>query len=125
MTIAVEFLLSSPSLPLVSLPEALQTGKIECVHGLCIQRDVRRFMIRIDPTDEVPEDTLRALGEVVEATRLGRANDQIVYQLTVELEETISEAFAPERFDAPQIEPTTITPEGWHEKKDYENLHEF
>lgn len=128
MTVTTEFLLSSPSLPLVSIPKSLQPNEIECVHGLCLQREVRMFIVQIDPTDDVSGDELSALDEVVETTTLGRASDKIVYQLTVELEESVSEAFAPERFDAAQIEPTTITPEGWHETKvfkNYDTLNEF
>lgn len=125
MTITTEFVLRSPSLPLVSIANSLQPNKIECVHGLCLERDSREFMIQIEPSNEVSEAELLALDEVVEATTLGHASGKVVYQLTVELKDPISEIFAPERFDAAQMEPTVITPEGWHEKKVFKNYEMF
>lgn len=125
MTITTEFVLSSPLLPLVSIPNTLEPDEVECVHGLCLQRDVRMFIVQLDPGEDVSEDELAALDEVGETTALGHANDKIVYQLTVELEDTVSEAFAPERYDAAQIEPTTITPEGWHETKVFKTFDGF
>lgn len=59
---------------------------------------------------------------------LGETSDKVVYKLTVDVDESISAAFDPERFDGAPIEPTTITPQGWHEKKvftDFEAFTEF
>lgn len=125
MTITTEFVLRSPSLPLISIANSLQPNKIECVHGLCLERDSREFMIQIDPSEEISEAELLALDEVIETTILGHASGKVVYQLTVELEDPISEVFAPERFDAAQMEPTVITSEGWHEKKVFKNYEMF
>ena len=125
MTVTTEFLISSPSLPLVSLAESLPSNQVECVHGLCLERDSRVFVVHIDPTDDVSEDDLSALNEVVETTPIGRASGKDVYQLTIELEEVVSEAFAPERFTASQMEPTIVTPDGWYEKKLFQNYNAF
>ena len=125
MTVATEFRLSSPSLPLVSLVESLPSGRIECVHGLCLERDSRVFIVYLEPPDDVSVDDLAAFEETVDATVLGRSSDRDIYQLTVELDDLISEAFAPERFTAAQMEPTVVTPEGWHEKKLFESNRAF
>ncbi|GAB7119599.1 helix-turn-helix domain-containing protein [Natrinema pallidum] len=128
MTVTTELRLRSASLPLVELTASLQPDEVECVHALCLQSDVRIFTVRIDSTDDVSDDDLAALEEVVEVTALGRTNGKRMYQLTVELADAISEAFDPDRFDGAQLEPTTITPEGWYEKKvfkDYETFAEF
>nr|WP_224828050.1 helix-turn-helix domain-containing protein [Saliphagus infecundisoli] len=71
------------------------------------------------------EEDLSALAEVVETAPLGRASGRDVYQLTTELEDVVSEAFAPERFTATQMEPTVVTPEGWYEKKLFQNYNAF
>ncbi|MFC7198350.1 helix-turn-helix domain-containing protein [Halospeciosus flavus] len=125
MTITTEFLIRSPSLPLVGLAESLPSRQIECVHGLCLEHDARVFVIYLEPTDDVSVNDLSALDEVVEITELGRASGKDVYQITIELEEILSEAFAPERFAAAQIEPTVVTPDGWYENKLFENYSTF
>lgn len=125
MTITTEFVLSSPFLPLVSIPETLEPDEVECVHGLCLERESRIYTVKLDPDDDVSEDDLAALDEVVDVTALGRANDDVVYQLTVELRDPISDAFAPEQVDAAQIEPTTITSQGWHETKVFKSFEGF
>lgn len=121
MTVTTEFRLCSPSLPLVSLVESLPLHRIECVHGLCLERDSRVFVVYLDPTDDVSVDDLSGFEEIVNATALGRSSGRDIYQLTVELDALISEAFAPERFTAAQMEPTVVTPEGWHETKLFES----
>ena len=125
MTITTEFLISSPSLPLVGLAGSLPSNQIECVHGLCLEHDSRVFVVYLDPSDDVTADDLSALDEVVETTSLGRASGSDVYQVTIELEDVVSEAFAPERFTAAQMEPTVVTPDGWYEKKLFENYSTF
>ncbi|QZP39500.1 helix-turn-helix domain-containing protein [Halobaculum magnesiiphilum] len=128
MNIVTEFIIDSPLLPLVSIPDTLEPDEIECVHALCLQSDVRTFTVRIDPDDDVSPENLSALDEILETTLLGDTSDGTVYQLTVELEESISEAFESEHIDATQLESTTITDNQWHEKKlfrDYESFNEF
>jgi predicted DNA binding protein len=128
MAITTEFILSSPALPLVSITERLQPDEIECVHALCLQSDVRMFIVQIDPNDDVTEAELAAVDEIDETTVLGETSDKVVYKLTVDVDESISAAFDPDRFDGAPIEPTTITPQGWHEKKvftDFEAFTEF
>ncbi len=66
MTITTEFLLSSPSLPLVSITETLQPDQFECVHGLCFEQDARMFIVKIDS-----EADLEALDEISEVTTIG------------------------------------------------------
>ncbi|MFB6141534.1 MAG: helix-turn-helix domain-containing protein [Halosimplex sp.] len=125
MTVTTEFLISSPSLPLVSLAESLESRQFECVHGLCLEHDSRVFVVYLEPTEDVTEDDLLAFEDVVEATSLGRASGSAVYQVTVELADVVSDAFAPERFTATQMEPTVVTPEGWYEKKLFQNFAAF
>lgn len=128
MTITTEFIIRSSSLPLVSIVNSLPPTTVECIHGLCLQREVRAFTIQLDPNEEVSETELLGLEGITEATMLGHASGKAVYQLTVDLTDEVSEVFAPERFDAVQVEPTTITSEGWYEKKvfkNYETLNEF
>lgn len=127
MTITTEFVLRSPSLPLVSITETLQPDEIECTHALCLQPDVQIFTVLFDQDDGVSAGDLVALDEVVEADALGNTGEKSVYKLTVELEESVSKAFAPD-FDGAQLEPTTITTEGWYETKvfkEYEGFNEF
>jgi predicted DNA binding protein len=125
MTIMTEFVLSSPLLPLVSIPRTLEPDEIECVHGLCLERESRIYTVKLDPDEDVSEADLAALDEVVETTDLGRANGDVVYQLTVDLHDRISQAFAPEQVDAAQLEPTTITTDGWHETKVFKTFEGF
>jgi predicted DNA binding protein len=128
MNIVTEFVISSPSLPLVSIPDTLEVDEIECVHALCLQSDVRTFTVRIEPDDAVSPENLAALDEIMEATLLGDTNDGTVYQLTVELAESISNAFDSEHIDATQLDSTTITDNEWREKKlfrDYESFNDF
>lgn len=125
MTVTTEFRLSSPSLPLVSLAESLPSDRIECVHGLCLERDSRVFVVYLDPTDDVLVDDLSDFEEIVDATALDRSSGRDIYQLTVELDALISEAFAPERFTAAQMEPTVVTPGAWHETKFFESDRAF
>lgn len=125
MTITAEFIIRSSSLPLTGFAESLSSNQIECEHGLCLKQDCDVFVVHFDPADAVSEDDLSALDEVIEVTPLGRANDKDVYRLTIELEEVVSEAFAPERFTAVEVEPMSVTPEGWYEKKLFENYEVF
>jgi predicted DNA binding protein len=125
MTITVEFSMHSPSLPLVDLVESLPSRQLECEHGLCLKRDSDVFVIHIDPDDDISEGELSAFDEVVEATSLGRTNGKDVYRLTVELADDISEAFTPERFTAVEVEPMILTPDGWYEKKVFEDYETF
>jgi len=125
MTITTEFLISSPALPLVDLADSLPSNQVECVHGLCLEHDSRVFVVYLEPTDDVSTDDLSALDEIVEATALGRASGKDVYQITIELADIVSEAFAPERFTAAQMEPTVVTPDGWYEKKLFESYSTF
>jgi predicted DNA binding protein len=125
MTVTTEFLISSPSLPLVSLAESLESGQFECVHGLCLEHDSRVFVVYLEPDEEYSEEDLLAFDEVVEATSLGRASGNDVYQVTIELADVVSEAFSPERFTATQMEPTVVTSDGWYEKKLFQNYAAF
>ncbi|RJT07104.1 helix-turn-helix domain-containing protein [Halococcus sp. IIIV-5B] len=120
MTVTTKFLLSGPSLPLISLAELLPSGRIECVDGLCLERDSRVFIIYLDTTGDISTDDLTAFEEVVDATALGRSSGKDVYRITVKLDDLISEAFAPERFSTSQMAPTVVTPKGWYEKKLFE-----
>lgn len=92
MTITTEFVLRSPSLPLVSITEILQPDEIECIHALCLQSDVQMCTVQFDHDDDVSEEDLLALNEVVETNSLGETSDKTVYKLTIELEEPVSQA---------------------------------
>lgn len=125
MTITAEFVIRSPSLPLTGFADSLPSKRIECEHGLCLKKDCDVFVVHVDPADDVSGDDLSALDEVVETTSLGRRDGRDVYRLTVELGDVVSEAFAPERFTAVEVEPVIVTPEGWYEKKLFESYEEF
>ncbi|GKZ16011.1 helix-turn-helix domain-containing protein [Haladaptatus sp. T7] len=125
MTITTEFVIRSPSLPLVDLAESIPSNQVECVHGLCRERTARVFTVYFDPNDDISEDELSALDEVVETTPIGQTSGKDVYQLTIELEKVVADAFAPERFTASQVEPTVVTPDGWYEKKLFQNYNAF
>lgn len=125
MTVTAELLVSSPSLPFVSFAESLPSNQLECEHGLCLGGDSQVFVVYLDPADGVTEDDLIALDEVVGTTPLGRESGRDVYQLGVKLKDIVSEAFVPGRFAKAQIEPTTIIPEGWYEKKIFRNYDSF
>ncbi|ELZ01423.1 helix-turn-helix domain-containing protein [Natrialba aegyptia] len=128
MTITTEFRLRSSALPLVSIPTTFPPDEIVCSHALCIEPDARVFIVEINAEDDVSEAQLAALDEVVTVTLLGERGDKTVFKLTVELDDSISPAFNPERFDGVKMKSTTITPEGWHETKefkDYETFHDF
>lgn len=127
MNITTEFVLRSPSLPLISITETLQPDEVECVHALCLHSDVRTFTVQFDLDDTVSEEDLSALDEVTEVTLLGETSDRIVYQLTIELENSVSEVFTTE-LDGTQLESATISNNRWHETKlfkDYETFNEF
>ncbi|KTG10401.1 bacterio-opsin activator [Haloprofundus marisrubri] len=125
MTLTTEFVIRSPSLPLVTLADSVPSSQFECVHGLCRERTARVFTVYFDSTDDVSEDDLSTFDEVVETTPLGHASGKDVYQLTIELEDVVADAFAPERFTASQVEPTVVTPDGWYEKKLFQNYSAF
>lgn len=112
MTITTEFLLSSPSLPIASITEALQPDQVECVHGLCFELDARMFIVKIDSEANVAEAALEALDEVSAATTIGRAGEQTVHNLTVELDDTISQVLNTGSSEAAMLEPTIVTREG-------------
>lgn len=127
MTVTTEFVLRSSSLPLVSIPNALHPDTIESTHALCLQPDVQIFSVRFDHDDGISEEDLSTLDEILEAELVGETADETVYRLTVELEESVSQAFEPD-FEGVELEPTTITSEGWRETKvfkDYENFNAF
>ena len=127
MTITTEFVLRSPSLPLVSIPRTLPPNEIQSTHALCLQPDVQIFSVHLDHDDGVSEDDLLALDEVVEADVIGETDDTTVYKLTIELSDSVSQAFAPD-FEGAELKPTIVTDEGWHETKvfkDYENFNAF
>ncbi|POG54854.1 helix-turn-helix domain-containing protein [Haloferax marisrubri] len=125
MTLTAEFVIRSPSLPFVSLAASLPSQQLECVHGLCHEGGSRVFVVYLEPDDNVSEADLSALDEVVDTSPLGRASGKEVYQLTIELADVVSEAFAPERFTATQMEPTVVTPDGWYETKLFQNYNAF
>lgn len=127
MTITTEFVLQSSSLPLVSITDTLQPDEIESIHALCLQPDVQIFSVQFDHDDGISEEDLLTLDEILEADLVGETSDKTVYKLTVELEESVSQAFAPD-FEGAELEPTTITNEGWYETKvfkDYESFNAF
>jgi len=127
MAITTEFVLQSPFLPLVSIPKTLQPDEIECIHALCLQPDVQEFTVQFNHDDDISKNDLLALEEVVEADSVGETSEKTIYKLVVELEESVSQALAPD-FEGAQLEPTTITTEGWHETKvfkTYEAFNEF
>lgn len=128
MNITTELVLRSPSLPLVSITETLQPDEVDCVHALCLHSDVRTFTVQFDLDDDVSEAELSALDEVTEATLLGETSDRTIYQLTVELEDSVSEAFTTEHIDSTQLRSATISKNRWHETKlfkDYEAFNDF
>jgi predicted DNA binding protein len=125
MTITTEFLLSSPALPLISITEALPPDQVECVHGLCFEQDARMFIVKIDSESNVSEADLEALDEVSEATTIGHAGEQTVHNLTVELDDSISQVFNTGSSVAAKLEPTIVTSEGWYEKKVYKDRDAF
>lgn len=125
MTIIAEFIIRSPSLPLTGFAESLSSHQIEFEHGLCFNKGCDVFVAHFGPAGTVSEEDLSALDEVLAVTPLGRANDKDVYRLTVELEEAVAEAFASDRFTAVEVEPIIVTPEGWYEKKLFENYDMF
>jgi len=127
MAITTEFVLQSSSLPLVSIPKTLQPNEIECIHALCLQPDVQELTVRFNHEDDISKNDLLALEEVVKADSVGETSEKTIYKLIVELEESVSQALAPD-FEGAQLEPTTITTEGWHETKvfkKYEAFNEF
>ncbi len=64
MTIITEFVIRSPSLPLVGLAESVPSNQVECVHGLCRERTARVFTVYFDPNDDISEDDIiRTEGE--------------------------------------------------------------
>lgn len=114
--------------PLVGITETLQPDEIECVHALCLHSDVRTFTVQFHPDDEVSEAELSALDEVTEATLLGETGDRIIYQITIELEESVAAAFTAEGIDGAQLESATISNNRWKETKlfkNYETFNEF
>jgi len=128
MTITTEFRLQSSALPLVSIPETLPPDEIVCSHSLCIEPDAQVFIVEINAEDDVSDAQLAALDEVVSVTPFGERDDTSIYKLTVELDDSIAPAFDPERFESVKMKSTLITPEGWHETKefpDYETFHDF
>ncbi|ELY86238.1 helix-turn-helix domain-containing protein [Natrialba taiwanensis] len=128
MTIITEFRLQSSDLPLVSIPATLPPDEIMCSHSLCLEPDAQVFLVEIDAALDVSEAQLAELEEVTTVTPFGERNDTTVYKLTVELDDSISPAFDPERFEGAKMKSTTITADGWHETKffkDYETFHEF
>ncbi len=128
MNITTELVLRSPSLPLVSIAETLQPDEVDCVHALCLHSDVRTFTVQFDLDDDVSESELSALDDVTEATLLGETSDRTIYQLTVELEDSVSEAFTTEHIDSTQLRSATISKNRWHETKlfkDYEAVNDF
>ncbi|EMA06379.1 helix-turn-helix domain-containing protein [Haloferax denitrificans] len=127
MAITTEFVLRSPSLPLVSVADALQPDGVECAHALCLRPDVQVFTARFDSDDGITESDLLAFDEVVEIDALGETGDKSVYKLTVELAESVSKAFEPD-FEGAQLEPTVVTADGWYETKvfkEYEGFNRF
>ncbi|WP_198943780.1 helix-turn-helix domain-containing protein [Halorubrum sp. SD683] len=125
MTITTEFSLSSPSLPLVSITERLPPDQIECVHGLCFEQDARMFIVKIDSEVNVSEADLESLDEVQEATTIGYAGEQTVHNLTIDLDDAISEVFSGGSSVAAKLEPTVVTPDGWYERKVYKDRDAF
>ncbi|WP_042664729.1 helix-turn-helix domain-containing protein [Haloferax sp. ATB1] len=127
MAITTEFVLRSPSLPLVSIADALQPDEFECAHALCLRPDVQVFTVRFDSDDGITKSDLVTFDEVVEIDALGETGDKSVYKLTVELAESVSKAFEPD-FGGAQLEPTTVTVDGWYETKvfkEYEGFNSF
>ena len=120
MTITTNLHLSSPSLPLVSIAEATRAGEIECIHGLSLHPKRQLFIIQVDTDEDVSEESLMTLDEVVEATTLGQSNGKVVYKLTVELDEEITDAFDGST-DGALMDSILVTPEGWYEEKLFKN----
>jgi predicted DNA binding protein len=125
MTITTEFLLRSPSLPLINIAKSLPNNEMECVHGLQLQEGIQMFVVQINHPGDVSEDNIRALDEVVEMTTLGRTSDKLVYKFAVEIDESLARIFNPERFDGAPMEPPTIMADGWHEVKIFKNHDAF
>jgi predicted DNA binding protein len=125
VTITTEIVIRSSALPFVRLAKSVPSNQIECVHGLCHEGNSRVFMLYVDPDADISEPDLLAFDEVVAVDALGRASGKDVFQTTIELDDVVSEAFAPERFTATQVERTVVTPDGWYEKKLFQNYNAF
>ncbi|MWG35028.1 bacterio-opsin activator [Halomarina oriensis] len=83
------------------------------------------FIVKIDSGLEIAEADLEALDEVSAATTIGYAGEQTVHNLTVELDDSISQVFNTGSSVAAKLEPTIVTPDGWYEKKVYKDRDSF
>ncbi|MCG1003622.1 MULTISPECIES: helix-turn-helix domain-containing protein [Halobacterium] len=128
MTVTAEFVLRSSSLPLVSVTTDLPPDEITCRHALCLQPDVRTFVVEVDPTGGVSESNLESLDEIEAATALGETDDRAVFEVDVDLADTPFASLDDGRSGVAKMKSTTVTPDGWRETKvfkDHQTFEEF
>lgn len=127
MTITTDIVLRSPKLPLVDIPASLPTDEIEYVYRRRLESDRQLYIVQFDATDEIDEDRLTTVGEVTDATAIGRASGKDIYRLVVDLNADIRRMFDAHIDGAPLDNPV-IRAEGWHETKvfkSYATMSEF
>lgn len=127
MTVTTEFVLRSPSLPLVNITEYTRSAEIEDIQSLSLQPDLQLFIIQVDTEENVTEENLLTLDEVVEATLLGQSSGKAIFKLTIEFDKTLAAAFDGDT-DGAVMDSILVTPEGWHKEelfKSYTELTEF
>lgn len=129
MPILTEILLKSTSLPLVDIADSLPSNQIKLRHTVHLKNQRQMFMISIGSDSKVAfENAVSNHEEIVDTTEIGQTADCWFYQLTIDVDTSLSTVLDPRRFDCALMEPSTITASGWEEHKvlrDYETLREF
>ena len=127
MTITTEFVLRSPSLPLVDITDHTQSAEIESMQGFSLRSGLQLFLVQISTDENVSEQNFLALDEVAEATLLGQSSNKAIFKLSVELDKTLAAAFD-RNTNRAVMDSIVVTPEGWHKVelfKDDTELNEF
>lgn len=127
MTVTVDLVLRSSSLPLVSVARTLDLDELEHVHRGRLESGRQLFIVQFDDAAPISEPDLTAPDDVVDAVALGRASDKAIYKLTIEVGDDLQRVYDADLDGAP-IEPPTVRSDGWHETKvfkSFETLSEF
>ncbi|MCO8253532.1 helix-turn-helix domain-containing protein [Haladaptatus sp. AB618] len=125
MTVLVEILLTSPELPLVELAGSLPSREIGLVQIFPFEDGGDMLTLTVDDESyETFESELPRQRGVTEVTELGATADGWLFKVTLDADASPSRMFEHGKFETALMR-STITTDGWRERKVFLNYDEF
>jgi predicted DNA binding protein len=125
MAIVAEILLADPTLPLVSLAQALPSREISVANAVHLEDGRHLITASVDDeSKEIFERELDAQSEITHAEPIGKTTNGWFYQLTIDGAASLFDSHNPAEFEGVQMD-AAVTGEGLRELKVFSNYAAF